>query len=214
MMYYDHAMLGAAVSVVAGAHRRHGWPLVAAAAVAAMLPDWDGLAGPAAYRAVHRVWGHNLPAALLAGALFGAAVYLAYRAAHARLLVSVGGGNRLSSASSLVRDPPSFRAGSALGAWVAVGMLAGLSHSLADVFYSRGVAAGPDWPVGLLWPLSQHRWAIPVMPWLDRGSTLILLGGTVAMLARPAAARLIACAELLVLACHVVLSAAGLHLVQ
>ena len=67
MIHYDHALLGATFAVAAGAHRRHGWPLVAAVALGSMLPDWDSLSGtygPDAHRAVHRVCGHNLWAAV------------------------------------------------------------------------------------------------------------------------------------------------------
>ena len=43
MTFYEHAMLGATLALVAGLQRRHGWRIVAMAAVAAVLPDWDGL---------------------------------------------------------------------------------------------------------------------------------------------------------------------------
>ena len=56
-------MLGGTLALAAGAHRRHGWPVVLTAAAAAALPDWDGLSlafGPTAYTAAHRIWGHNV----------------------------------------------------------------------------------------------------------------------------------------------------------
>ena len=43
MTTYDHAMLGVCGVLATGCQRRYGWPLVATAAVAAVLPDWDGL---------------------------------------------------------------------------------------------------------------------------------------------------------------------------
>src|SRR5437588_2902053 len=79
MMYYDHAMIGATLALAAGARRKHGPAIVVMAALAGALPDWDALSGrwgPDAYRAIHRVWGHNLLAATLASSLFGAAAYL------------------------------------------------------------------------------------------------------------------------------------------
>src|SRR4051794_24736441 len=57
------------------------------AGAAAALPDWDGLSlafGPAAYSAAHRVWGHNLLAALLGGGLVGALGYLCHHSARVR----------------------------------------------------------------------------------------------------------------------------------
>jgi membrane-bound metal-dependent hydrolase YbcI (DUF457 family) len=169
MTSYDHAMIGATLAVAIGARRRHGWPIVAMAAVAAMLPDWDDLSmlfGPAVRRQVHRVWGHNLLVALPAGALFAAICYLCWRAAR-------GG-----------RVPPPFPARleradldrPAPGAWMAVGVLACVSHLLADVIYS-GDRNGAPWPVAFLWPFSRQGVALPVLSTGDRVATVLLAVG-------------------------------------
>src|SRR4051812_2872730 len=79
MMYYDHAMVGATLSVALGVQRRHGWPAVGLAAVIAMAPDWDVLTrhvSPDLYRTAHRFWGHNLFAVTLLGAALGGLAYL------------------------------------------------------------------------------------------------------------------------------------------
>jgi membrane-bound metal-dependent hydrolase YbcI (DUF457 family) len=185
MMYYDHALLGATVALASGAHRRHGWPVVVMAAVAAMLPDWDGLSkpfGPAAYARAHRVWGHNVAAAVLAGGLFAAAAYLARLSARERAPYRFGAGRPFSR-----RD---------LAAWVALGVLAGLTHVLADLVYS-GRRMSPDWPVALLWPFTERGWAFPLVPWADWGVTLILAGGLAAACCRPRSARALAAVTLL-----------------
>jgi membrane-bound metal-dependent hydrolase YbcI (DUF457 family) len=185
-MYYDHALLGAAAAIAAGACRRHGWPLVATAAVAAMLPDWDDLStllGPDVRRTVHRVWGHNLLVAMPAAGLLGAVGYLCYRSARGRRPVS------------------------GLAAWVAVAMLAALSHLLADVVYSKEPAAA-SWPVAFFWPFSRRGWAVPVLTTADHVGTAVLAVGLLAGLRWPAYSRLLAGLTLAAVAGYVGLRAA------
>src|SRR5262249_39949001 len=58
MVYYDHALVGATLSVAAGMQRRYGWPAVMLAALAGMFPDWDAIpkhTWPQAYVLGHRV---------------------------------------------------------------------------------------------------------------------------------------------------------------
>jgi membrane-bound metal-dependent hydrolase YbcI (DUF457 family) len=188
MMYYDHAMLGATMAITAGAHRRHGWPIVLMAAGAAMLPDWDDLStlfGPAVRREVHRVWGHNLLIAFGAAGLLGAIAYLCRRAARSRNPASAGA--------------------SGLGAWVAVALLAAASHLLADVVYAKD-PNGPGWPVAFFWPFSHRGWALPVLTSEDRVATALLAAGLLAQLRWPACSRLLAGLTLLGVASY-----AGLH---
>jgi membrane-bound metal-dependent hydrolase YbcI (DUF457 family) len=192
VIHYDHALLGATLAVAAGVRRRYGWPLVAVAAVATMVPDWDSLSrsyGAAVHRSVHRVWGHNLPAAALGGAAVGALGLLCVRS------VRVGRGR---PAASTAPEWP---------VWVGLGALAGLVHSLADVIYSAERGA-PDWPVALLWPASRQAWAIPLVTCEDRGSTVILVTGLLACVCRPSHSRLLSCVTLLTLAAYVLVRAA------
>jgi membrane-bound metal-dependent hydrolase YbcI (DUF457 family) len=158
MTTFEHAMFGVSLALVAGVRRRHGWGLVAVAGAAAALPDWDGLSilfGPSAYARGHRVWGHNLLAAGLAGAAAGVVGLLAARSARVR--------------ASLTRPPaqppkPPHASGSAPAVWAAVGLVAGLSHLPADVVFNGGAGLSP-WPVPLLWPFDRWGWAVPVVPW-------------------------------------------------
>src|SRR6478735_1575307 len=148
MVYYDHALVGATLAVAAGVQRRHGWPAVALAALAAMVPDWDATTKhvrPDAYAAGHRVWGHNLFAATLAGAALGGVGYLIHRA-HSP------------------RTAPRPAAPGGVGPWLAVGVAIAWSHPLLDLLYC-GWDANVDWPVQLFWPLSGRGFGVPWVPW-------------------------------------------------
>ncbi len=193
MIHFDHAMFGATLALASGVQRRHGWGLVAVAAVASMVPDWDSLSsayGPAAHRSIHRVWGHNLLAATLGGGVVGALGLLCVRS------------------TGSIRSRPAARPIPAWGVWVAVGALAGLIHSTLDVIYSaeRGQ---PDWPVALLWPLTRRGLAIPLVTCEDRGSTAILVTGLAVCLFRPSRARVFSTLALLGLAAYVLVRAAS-----
>jgi membrane-bound metal-dependent hydrolase YbcI (DUF457 family) len=214
MMYYDHAMIGATLALAAGAHRRHGPAIVVMATLAGALPDWDALSGrfgPDAYRAVHRVWGHNLLAATLASGLFGGAAYLVVlsvrvrRAGRAAL-------TRVIQAGPDHPDPQATPSVHGLAVWVTLGVLAALTHVLADLFYS-GVRTSPDWPVALLWPFSRRGWALPLVPWSDWTATLLLTGEMLLVCLRPRYARLLAWLTLLTLVGYIGARGLAAHLV-
>jgi membrane-bound metal-dependent hydrolase YbcI (DUF457 family) len=192
MMYYDHAMVGAALAVAAGAHRRHGWSIVAMAALTAMLPDWDDVPrffGPVLRRDAHRVWGHNLLVGVPSAALFAAFCWLCRRAARSRW------------SPPACADPPIDRERSTLGTWMAVGVLAALGHLLTDVIWSAD-PEGPPWPVAFLWPFSRRGLAVPVLASEDRMATVLLAVGLAAMWCRPALARLLAGLTLVAVAAY------------
>jgi membrane-bound metal-dependent hydrolase YbcI (DUF457 family) len=196
MTYYDHAMLGASLALAAGAHSRHGWAIVAVAALAGMLPDWDALSkhvDPDAYRSVHRSWGHNLLTAPLAGGLLGAAGFLVTRSARARWRPALRDRQR----------PPH-----ALAVWVSLGVLSALLHLAMDVLYC-GCERSPDWPVGLLWPFTARGAALPLVPFTDRGATAILAAGLLLAGCWRPGTRLSACLTLLAVACYVALRGGG-----
>jgi hypothetical protein len=86
------------------------------------------------------------------------------------------------------RIPAAAFSGHDLTVWMALGVLVSLSHVLTDLAYS-GRAFTAEWPVALLWPLSTRRWACPLVPWADRGMTLILGISLAAACVRPAASR-------------------------
>jgi hypothetical protein len=175
MTPYEHAMLGGTLTLAVGAHRRHGWPVVLMACAAAALPDWDGLSlafGATAYSTVHRTWGHNLAAAVAAGVLVGGLGLLCHHSVRVRrqALVLL---RKLGQPPPAPHADPPFSA-HALAVWLAVGVLAGLSHLPADLIYS-GSPPTPDWPVPLLWPFSERGWSFPILAWGDLGPTVIFL---------------------------------------
>jgi LexA-binding, inner membrane-associated putative hydrolase len=185
MTTYEHAMFGANLALVAGVRRRHGWGLVATAAVAAALPDWDGLSfvfGPGAFASVHRVWGHNLLAAGLGGALVGVVGLLAARSVRVR--------SPLTHPPAALPAPPPAGSGTP-AIWAAVGMLAGLSHLPADIVFNGGAGLSA-WPVPLLWPFSRQGWAVPIVPWGDIAVTVLFVGEMFALYRWPRHDRAIA----------------------
>ncbi len=168
MTVFEHAMFGVNLALTAGVQRRHGWGLVGAAAVAAALPDWDGLSillGGSAFAAAHRVWGHNLLAAGLSGAAVGVIALLVVRSDRVRARLVLPG-------APLPASPPRSLATPAM--WAVVGALAGLSHLPADIVFNGGTDL-PVWPVPLLWPFSREGWAVPVVPWGDLTVTLLFV---------------------------------------
>lgn len=195
MQYFDHALLGATLTLATGTPRRHGWAIVVMGAAAATLPDWDAIPypkGTAEYSSVHRVWGHNLLVAPLLSGLVGGLGYLCWISARKP------------------RDDLGRKEGfsaQALAVWVVVGVMASLSHLLADLFYC-GELRSPDWPVRLLWPFSQAGWALPRVVWADQGVTWILGATLIAAYLRPALAQLFAVTALLVVISYVAVGGA------
>jgi membrane-bound metal-dependent hydrolase YbcI (DUF457 family) len=189
MMYYDHALVAAAIAVGVGAQRRFGWPVVVMAALAGMSPDWDATpkhVSQHAYLIAHRVWGHNLFAATFVGASVGAVAYLVCRP-----------------------KPGASRRGD-LAVWVVLGTLIAWSHPLLDVLYC-GIDRNADWPVALLWPVVSARVGVPWIPWSDWGATGILAAGMLLVLLLPRHRQLAACCTLLTLGLYVAIRGGLLH---
>jgi membrane-bound metal-dependent hydrolase YbcI (DUF457 family) len=202
MTTYEHAMFGVSLALAAGVRRHHGWGIVAAAGLAAALPDWDGLSilfGPTAYANGHRVWGHNVLAAAVGGVAVGIVSLLATRsprlqAALARRAFTAGRTKDEGTGESppaLERDGapiPSVQpvAGSSalpsterlslpvLAVWALTGLLAGLTHLPADVVFNGGAGLSA-WPVPVLWPFERRGWALPIVPWGDVTVTVIFV---------------------------------------
>jgi membrane-bound metal-dependent hydrolase YbcI (DUF457 family) len=198
MTVYEHAMLGTTLALGLGTQRRHGWEIVAMAAAAAALPDWDGLTlalGPQAYAAGHRTWGHNLLAATLTGVLTGAVGYLAQRSTGVRRALPRFDGFPIADA------PSGAFSTLALGVWVLVGAVASLSHLAADLLFSGTPEA--SWPVPLLWPWSDRGYVLPLIPWGDLGATLLFIAGMFALYHWRSHPRLIAVVLLLALSAYV-----------
>ena len=191
MTTYEHALLGAAGAIAAGLHRPYGWPIVAMAAVTAVLPDWDGLSilfGADMLDRMHRVIGHNLLVCVLLGAAFAAADYR--WAMILRVKRWTGRRIRIFAVEDNLPRRLAFNPRD-LGIWVLVGIVASLSHLGADLVYS-GHAKYSDWGLKLLWPFSDRDFVHPMVPWGDIGAAAILSAGMFAMPARPSRVQTIA----------------------
>jgi membrane-bound metal-dependent hydrolase YbcI (DUF457 family) len=203
MTIFEHAMVGWSLALAVGAQRRHGWQIAGMAAVAAALPDADGasiLWGPGAFADVHRVWGHNLLAALVIGALTGASGYLASLSARARRLTAAVLA-RLAADVKIATEPRCFT-WPHLAVWVLVGLLAVLSHLPADLVYNGSSELAP-WPVPLLWPFSPEGWQYPLVPWGDMVTTAVLLLEMFALYIWSNRGQLVACATLTAILAYV-----------
>jgi membrane-bound metal-dependent hydrolase YbcI (DUF457 family) len=77
--------------------------------------------------------------------------------------------------------------------WLQVSLVA---HLATDVCFYR-------WPVQLAWPLSQRGWELGLLSWNDLVPTLLLYGGTLLVIAWPAATWWIALTSLSALAGYV-----------
>jgi hypothetical protein len=173
--------------------------LVAAAAVAAAVPDWDGLSlafGAAAYARVHRTWGHNVLVAGITGALVGGAGYLLHRIAPVRRAAL-----RLRPGPPFPDVIPAFSA-ARLTVWAVVGLLAALSHLPADLVYS-GHRQMRSWPLQLLWPFSDEGWVWPLVAWGDMTTTLLFIGEMFALYRWPGRSQVIAVLTLLLVHAYV-----------
>lgn len=183
MTTFEHAMVGATACLSTGVHRTYGWKIVAVAALAGISPDWDGLTllvSNSAFAAGHRVWGHNLLAAVTGGILVAAVDYrwdVVTRIA--RLLIGI---TRLQLADATVltvrgRDERNRRG----VVWIATAVIAALLHLPSDLIVS-GTDTLPDWKLPLLWPFSDRSWVYPLVQWGDPGITFVFVVGTFAML--------------------------------
>ncbi|MHC4400547.1 MAG: metal-dependent hydrolase [Planctomycetota bacterium] len=203
MIILDHALLGACGTLAAGLHHRYGWEIVALASVAAVLPDWDSLSlafGAAAFDRVHRVMGHNVLVCALVGAAFAALDYRYVLNLRVKDFVK----RRVRWLTIPETPPPrcAFRA-SEMGVWVAVGVLASLSHLPADLVFS-GHSELSDWGLALLWPFSDRVWAYPMVPWGDVGVTLIFIAGMFAMIRWQSRVSMIARGTLVLVVAYIV----------
>jgi membrane-bound metal-dependent hydrolase YbcI (DUF457 family) len=195
MTAYEHAMVGINGALAAGLHRRHGWQIVAWAGLAAILPDWDALTillGANWFAAGHRLWGHNLLAAIVSA--------LAYQFDAVTKVQQWLAKRWKMFAIAEAASPPRRRARE-LGLWVLIGVLAAYSHLLADVVCSANRDL-PVWGVPLLWPFARGEWAYPLLPWGNPGATIIFAVGMFAMVLWRNWIRSIAIATLIAVAAY------------
>jgi membrane-bound metal-dependent hydrolase YbcI (DUF457 family) len=168
-------------SLALGLQRRHGWQIVAWAAVAANLPDVDGLTlmlGPMLYAQGHRCWGHNLLVAGLAAVILSGLAY--WTDAPTKVQRRLANRWQVFAIAGKQAERPA-RSWSKLGLWLLVGVAATYSHLLMDMLFSIGKDL-PVWGVPLFWPFSSNEWAYPLATWGDPGPTIIFAVSMFAML--------------------------------
>lgn len=194
-------MLGVDAALAAGLQRRYGWQIVAWSGCAAALPDWDGLTlafGIRCFDAGHRVWGHNLLVAGLAGLALGAGVCWSDLFTRAAQAVA---GRRRSIPDSMPEQ--TRRSAGALVVWALVGMVASYSHLAMDLVFSSGNGL-PVWEVPLCWPFWKRGWAWPMVPWGDPAPSILFAAGMLAMAGWPRKTRLLAGGTLGLVAAYIV----------
>lgn len=186
MTTYEHAMLGTCGVLSIGLQRRFGWPIVAIGAVAAVLPDWDGLTlalGSTLFSHLHRAVGHNLLVCVLLGGVVAALDYRYSLVCRIVRFVKSRLGRRLDLRAVASPIRRRFRPGE-LAVWVAVGVAASLSHLAGDLVFSGGDRLA-DWGLPLFWPFSDCQWVWPMVHWGDAWPTVIFVAGMFAMIAWP-----------------------------
>lgn len=180
MTTYEHAMLGLNGALAVGLHHRYGWKIIALAAVAAVLPDWDGLpmlVDMASYEQGHRVWGHNLLACGIGGFVAGTLDYRFDCSGRvARRLTRYGPFRELRNYATL-RE---VWHANEWGIWVLVASCAALTQIPADAVVSGGAGLS-DWALKPLWPFSHWEWVYPLVPWGNVGVTVLFAIGMLTM---------------------------------
>ena len=183
MTFFEHALVGANGAIALGLGKRYGWPLVAWAGVAAVIPDWDGLTiffGGLSFADGHRVWGHNFLMTALIAAVVG---YLFYRTKFLERTwqssVKRWPGLKMPS-NQITGDCPEntgenslVPARPTLFLWIIVGVISSYSHLACDIIFASGENL-PNWGVPLLWPFAKREFELPLIPWGDVGITIIL----------------------------------------
>jgi LexA-binding, inner membrane-associated putative hydrolase len=179
MTTFEHAMLGINGVLASGIHRRFGWQIVALAGIAAVAPDWDGipmLVNMARFESGHRVWGHNVFACTLLGALLGSLDYrFDWTSRIARTMTRRGPLKEIHDHIHPRREH------SRLGClvWMAVATVAAMSQIPADAVVSGGRGLS-DWALKPLWPISDWKFVYSLVPWGNTGVTVIFAAGMLA----------------------------------
>jgi membrane-bound metal-dependent hydrolase YbcI (DUF457 family) len=197
MTIYEHAMMGVNGALAAGLHRRYGWPIVAMAGLASLLPDFDGatlLLGWKCYAEGHRIWTHNLLVAGIAAVVLSAVVY------ETDFFTRLA--KWFTKKEDILLDEKNRT--SPFLAWLTVGVLATYGHLLMDLFYSSGHELSV-WGVPLFWPFSDVAYAYPLVMWGDVGATLIFVASMFAMIRWKKRIQPIAAGSLLAVAAYMII---------
>jgi membrane-bound metal-dependent hydrolase YbcI (DUF457 family) len=197
MTTFEHAMVGIVGGLAAGIHRPYGWPIIAAAGIAAISPDWDGLTlllGTKAFDTYHRVLGHNFLVAGLLATVIGIVEYQFRLSRH-----GVGWLRKIVTLPDGLEETPSR---GHLVNWIFVAIIAAYSHLAADIVVSGGDGLS-DWELQLLWPFSDRGFVLPLVAWGDPTVSIIFAVAMLAMLKWREHVRMIACLCLLCVAAYI-----------
>jgi len=203
MTTIEHAFLGVDAVLATGLTRWYGWKLATVAGVIATLPDWDGLTllwSVNLFDTAHRCWGHSIFVCMLLSALFASGDYRfdgINRIGWFFLKRFQGKG--MAPDTFVLRNHFSW---AATLVWVTVGVFAGFTHLIGDIIVS-GHQSLQNWGIKVLWPLSDHEVAYPLIPWGDVGVSVIFSLGLFAMLRWQTRVRPIAIVTLVAVALYV-----------
>jgi membrane-bound metal-dependent hydrolase YbcI (DUF457 family) len=168
MTTFEHAIVGACGALACRLEQRWGWRVATMAAVAANLPDWDGvtfLFNMDWFATGHRLWGHNIWVSTLVAGVWALLddrydVMGRVRAGLARWV-------KMPSDLSLPERSPAHR-----WVWIATAIAASWSHLPADLVVSGGTGIAP-WPIRPWWPVHSQSCTCPCISWGDPSLTLI-----------------------------------------
>ncbi len=177
----EHSMLAINLVIASGLNRQYGWRPAAAAGLAAILPDWDGIPilwSAAQFDHIHRCWGHSLLSCLLLAIplavldcrfdLMSKLAVFFFRTVHVTIPEAVF----QKRADPTVKD---------YFVWISVLSLAVLTHPFADMIVSGGQGLS-NWDVRILWPFSDQGFVCPMIAWGDVGVLILFFCGMFAMI--------------------------------
>lgn len=194
----EHALVGIHAAFSVGVHRRLGWQAVALAAVASVLPDWDGLLILIDIRLFdqgHRVWGHNLISITLTSLLLAISeVRWSWISKLGNLLVkhlprlretrAIDRDGRHTECACYNKSHPLSEYHPVFSSLLFVAILSQLLHLPCDMVVSGGGGLA-DWEIQPWWPFSDRGYVFPLIPWGDVGPTVILMAGVIIAAKRP-----------------------------
>ncbi len=180
----EHTLVGIHFALAVSLDRYTGWRIVAMAAVASNVPDWDGLPmlfDMQRFESGHRVWGHSLLSIFLTSLLMGSAQvrwnWIGKVANWSHLKFT----KRPLVADDL--DPKLSSAWLMVLAYSGVAMVSQILHLICDMVASGGKGLS-HWAIEPFWPFSSQAFVYPLIAWGDVGPTVILMSGLIIMAKR------------------------------
>lgn len=168
-------MVGILGAMALGLHKRFGWSVVAFAAVASNVPDWDGLPmlfDMGRFESGHRVWGHNLVL------IVATSVVLGWTQTRFEWIQRLGvyAVKFLPNEVKFSQQPPKLLAPMSVLILVGIGFQS--VHLVCDMVVSGGQGLS-DWLVKPFWPFGNTGFVYPLIRWGDVGPTVIMMAGLI-----------------------------------